>query len=94
LIDELLALFGGRAQPVMTHLVESGKLTLHDVQVDTWGGFVWVNLDPDAKPLRDYLVKDASSLREFERGNGFRPFGLSEVTAKTGLPDIAICRAE
>jgi predicted transcriptional regulator len=32
LIDELLSLFGGRAQPVMTHLVESGKLTLQDVQ--------------------------------------------------------------
>src|SRR5215467_5226242 len=32
LIDELLSLFGGRAQPVMTHLVESGRLTLQDVQ--------------------------------------------------------------
>ena len=32
LIDELLGLFGGRTQPVMAHLVESGKLTLDDVQ--------------------------------------------------------------
>src|ERR1700722_6707040 len=32
LIDELLALFGGRTQPVMAHLIESGKLTLDDVQ--------------------------------------------------------------
>jgi BlaI family penicillinase repressor len=32
LIDELLALFGGRTQPVMSHLVESGKLTLDDVR--------------------------------------------------------------
>jgi predicted transcriptional regulator len=32
LIDELLALFGGRSQPVMAHLVESGKLTLEDVK--------------------------------------------------------------
>ena len=32
LIDELLALFGGRTQPVMAHLIESGKLTLEDVQ--------------------------------------------------------------
>lgn len=31
LIDELLNLFGGRTQPVMAHLVESGKLTLDDV---------------------------------------------------------------
>jgi predicted transcriptional regulator len=32
LIDDLLALFGGRAQPVMARLVESGKLTLEDVK--------------------------------------------------------------
>ena len=32
LIDELLNLFGGRALPVMTHLAESGKLTLDDIQ--------------------------------------------------------------
>lgn len=32
LIDELLALFGGRSQPVMAHLIEAGKLTLEDVQ--------------------------------------------------------------
>jgi BlaI family penicillinase repressor len=32
LIDELLSLFGGRAQPVMAHLVESGKLTMDDVK--------------------------------------------------------------
>ncbi len=32
LIDDLLALFGGRTQPVMAHLVESGKLTLDDVK--------------------------------------------------------------
>ena len=32
LVDELLALFGGRTQPVMAHLIESGRLTLADVQ--------------------------------------------------------------
>jgi predicted transcriptional regulator len=31
LIDELLSLFGGRTQPVMAQLIESGKLTLEDV---------------------------------------------------------------
>ena len=31
LIDDLLALFGGRTQPVMCHLIESGQLTLDDV---------------------------------------------------------------
>jgi len=32
LIDDLLALFGGNTQPVMAHLVQSGKLTLEDVK--------------------------------------------------------------
>ena len=32
LIDDLLGLFGGRTQPVMAHLIESGKLTLDDVK--------------------------------------------------------------
>src|SRR5436189_4164046 len=32
LIDELLGLFGGRTQPVMAHLIESGRLTLDDVR--------------------------------------------------------------
>jgi predicted transcriptional regulator len=32
LIDDLMALFGGRTQPVMSHLIETGKLTLRDVR--------------------------------------------------------------
>jgi BlaI family transcriptional regulator, penicillinase repressor len=32
LIDDLLSLFGGRTQPVMAHLIESGKLTLGEVK--------------------------------------------------------------
>lgn len=32
LIDDALALFGGRTKPVMAHLVESGKLTLEDLK--------------------------------------------------------------
>lgn len=47
LIDDLLALFGGRTQPVMAHLIESGKLTMADVK--------------DAeKALRELERKDAS----------------------------------
>ena len=32
LIDEVLGLTEGRAMPVMTHLIEAGKLTLDDVR--------------------------------------------------------------
>jgi predicted transcriptional regulator len=32
LLDEVLSLFGGRAQPMMAQLAEAGKLTLDDVR--------------------------------------------------------------
>jgi BlaI family penicillinase repressor len=32
LIDDILALFGGRGLPVMAHLIETGKLSLQDVK--------------------------------------------------------------
>jgi predicted transcriptional regulator len=32
LVDELLALFGGRSKPVIARLVESGKLTVDDIR--------------------------------------------------------------
>jgi predicted transcriptional regulator len=32
LLDDVLQFFGGRTQPVMAHLIESGKLTLDDVK--------------------------------------------------------------
>jgi len=32
LMDDVLALFGGRTKPVMAHLIESGRLTLKDVK--------------------------------------------------------------
>jgi predicted transcriptional regulator len=32
LVDELLSVFGGRTQPVMAHLIETGKLTLDDLR--------------------------------------------------------------
>jgi BlaI family transcriptional regulator, penicillinase repressor len=32
LVDELLGFFGGRAAPLMSHLIESGQLTLDDIE--------------------------------------------------------------
>lgn len=48
LIDELLALLGGRAKPVMAHFVKSGKLTMEDVK-------------EAEKMLREMARKDKSS---------------------------------
>ena len=32
LVDEFLSMFGGRAQPLMTHLIESGRLSFDDLK--------------------------------------------------------------
>jgi predicted transcriptional regulator len=32
LVDELLAFFGGRGAPLMSHLIKSGQLTLQEVE--------------------------------------------------------------
>lgn len=35
--------------------VDDDAFQLPEVRVDTWGGFVFITLDPDAPPLHDYL---------------------------------------
>ena len=35
--------------------MDDGDLALNEVRVGRWGGFVFVNMDPDAEPLLDYL---------------------------------------
>ena len=47
LVDDLLGLFGGKAQPVMAHLIESGKLTMSDIK-------------EAEKTLRELTRKDSS----------------------------------
>jgi len=37
-------------------------LRLREVKVDTWGACVWINMDPDARPLRDALSPAAAML--------------------------------
>jgi len=32
MLDDFVRLFGGRMQPLMTHLIETGQLTLEDIQ--------------------------------------------------------------
>jgi nitrite reductase/ring-hydroxylating ferredoxin subunit len=45
------------------------RTRLGEVKVDTWGGFLWINLDPNAEPLRSYLEPAASMLDPFELQN-------------------------
>jgi phenylpropionate dioxygenase-like ring-hydroxylating dioxygenase large terminal subunit len=44
-------------------------IRLKDVRVDFWGGFVFINMDPDCEPLADFIspVDDYCSKFEFEK---------------------------
>jgi phenylpropionate dioxygenase-like ring-hydroxylating dioxygenase large terminal subunit len=46
-----------------------GKLTLKTVRCETWGGFIWYSMDPDAKPLLEYLapIPDLLGHRKLEQ---------------------------
>jgi nitrite reductase/ring-hydroxylating ferredoxin subunit len=61
-----------------THVTDrnlwNGALTeerthLGEVKVDTWGGWVWINMDPKCEPLREYLEPAATMLDPFELQN-------------------------
>ncbi len=39
---------------------------LKPVQVDSWGGWLWINMDPDCEPLRQYLEPVATLLDPYE----------------------------
>lgn len=45
------------------------RTRLGQVKVETWGGWVWINLDPNAGPLSEYLEPAASMLDPFELQN-------------------------
>src|SRR6516165_195500 len=42
------------------------NLRLKQVQVDCWGGWVWINMDPNCEPLQDYLAPVILRLDPFE----------------------------
>lgn len=39
---------------------------LNEVRVDTWGGWLWINMDPDCISLQEYLEPAASILEPFQ----------------------------
>lgn len=50
--------WGGRLNP--------SDIGLRTVQCDTWGGFVFINMDPKAEPLKDFLDPVDEYCRKFE----------------------------
>jgi phenylpropionate dioxygenase-like ring-hydroxylating dioxygenase large terminal subunit len=45
------------------------RTRLGSVKVDTWGGWIWINLDPESVPLREWLEPAAGLLDPFQLEN-------------------------
>jgi nitrite reductase/ring-hydroxylating ferredoxin subunit len=48
------------------HQLDQAELALPQCRVDTWGGCVWINHDPDALPFRDSIGPLADRLEEYQ----------------------------
>ncbi|NND66511.1 MAG: aromatic ring-hydroxylating dioxygenase subunit alpha [Halioglobus sp.] len=70
-----------------------GQLTdectsLTPVSVDTWGGWIWINLDPDCEPLADYLAPIPEMLDPFQLHNmrvRWRKWGIFDCNWKVAM---------
>ena len=47
-------------------LDDGSRTCLSEVNVDTWGGWIYVNFDPGCEPLRDFLEPAATILDHFQ----------------------------
>jgi phenylpropionate dioxygenase-like ring-hydroxylating dioxygenase large terminal subunit len=61
---------------------------LRQVAVDTWSGWIFINMDPDCAPLRDYLEPAATMLDPFELQNmryRWRKWGVFDCNWKVAM---------
>ncbi|MFF2109390.1 aromatic ring-hydroxylating oxygenase subunit alpha [Rhodococcus koreensis] len=59
--------------------IEPEKFGLPGVQVDMWGGFVFINMDPDAEPLLDYLGELPAQFERWDFENRYTQAHVEKV---------------
>ncbi len=70
-------------------------LDLRPVRSETWAGFVWLNLNPAAEPLRDYLgvIPEHLDPYHFEEWRAGLAPGQTRAVSADGL-GLLVCNAE
>jgi phenylpropionate dioxygenase-like ring-hydroxylating dioxygenase large terminal subunit len=61
---------------------------LSEVKVDTWGGWVWINMDPNSESLQEYLDPIPAMLDPFELQNmrfRWRKWGIFDCNWKVAM---------
>ncbi|MDA0338918.1 MAG: aromatic ring-hydroxylating dioxygenase subunit alpha [Proteobacteria bacterium] len=56
-----------------------GKLTLEEVKCETFAGFIWINMDPDCVPLKEYLGDVVEQWEAYEVEKWGRYLALTTV---------------
>ena len=59
--------------------VEEDKFKLPQVRVATWGGWVFINMDPDAAPLQDYLGVLPAHFKRWKPENAYKMVHVEKV---------------
>ena len=66
----------------------AGNTHLAEVKLDTWGGWIWVNMDPNSESLRDYLGVIPEMLDPFQLQNmrvRWRKWGIFDCNWKVAM---------
>ena len=58
---------------------EGRDMSLPQARVGTWGGFVFINMDPHARPLMDTLGKLAEHFERYDFENRYKAIHVSKV---------------
>ncbi len=74
--------------------VEAAKFGLPELRVGTWAGFVFVNPDPNASPLEDFLGGVAEQFERWDLGRRYVQAHVSKVIrANWKIAQEAFCEA-
>ena len=73
----------GVARPDLVGPIDKSELGLLEVPVDTFAGFIFINQDPNAKPLAEYLGKEVMEL--------IAPYELDEMTTVMDVREALEC---
>jgi len=74
--------------------LDRSEYPLHPVAVDTWDGFVFVNLSPEPAPLREQLGSDATDFARYRLGTlrvGHRVESVVEANWKILVENYCEC---
>ncbi|RMF10035.1 MAG: aromatic ring-hydroxylating dioxygenase subunit alpha [Alphaproteobacteria bacterium] len=59
--------------------VAPDKFCLPEVKVGTWGGFVFINMDPDCMPLEEYLKPLPRHFERWDLANAYKAVHVAKV---------------